>query len=87
MSATIVVDEQTARLLEARAADLGVTVSELIAELARLEGESVASDAKTIGELDRRWARAVAGEGLLPHSDVVRWLRTWGTSRFRPWVG
>lgn len=65
MSSTIVADERAAKLLEARAADLGVTVSELIAELARLEGESVASDAATIADLDRRWRRAAAGEGVL----------------------
>ena len=36
-------------------------------------------------ELDRQWAAIKAGEPTVPHEDVVRWLDTWGTPRFRPW--
>jgi predicted transcriptional regulator len=41
-------------------------------------------------EVDERTAAlqraraAQRGEHVLAHSEVVRWLRTWGTSCFRP---
>jgi hypothetical protein len=79
------VDERTAEALRARAADLGVTVSELLAELATLEAESVVVESDEIVELDRRWKKLEAGQSTVPHTRVVRWLRTWGTPRFRPW--
>jgi predicted transcriptional regulator len=82
---TIEVDEQTADALQARAAELGVTVSELIAELAALESDSIVVDSDEIAELDRRWKRIEASQSTVPHERVVRWLRTWGTPRFRPW--
>jgi predicted transcriptional regulator len=42
------------------------------------------SEREQIAELDRRWARVVAGEPTVDHDEVVRWLETWGTSAFRP---
>ena len=81
----IEVDERTADVLQARAAELGVTVSELIAELATLDSEPIAVDSDEIAELDRRWKKIEAGQPTIPHERVVRWLRTWGTPRFRPW--
>ena len=36
-------------------------------------------------ELDRQWAAIKAGEPTIAHDDVVRWLDTWGTPRFRSW--
>jgi len=83
----IEVDEQTAGVLQTRAAELGVTVSELVAELAMLESEPIAIEADDIAELDRRWKAIEGGRRTVPHERVVRWLRTWGTSRFRPWPG
>ena len=83
----IEVDKQTADVLHTRAAELGVTVSELVAQLATLESEPIAAEADAIGELDRRWKKIEAGGPTVPHERVVRWLRTWGTPRFQPWPG
>lgn len=84
-SVKIEVDERTADVLQARAAELGVTVAELVAELATLDSEPVIVESDEITELDRRWKKIEAGQSTVPHERVVRWLRTWGTSRFRPW--
>ena len=81
----IEVDERTADVLRSRAAELGVTVSELIAELATLDSEPIVVKSEEIAELDRRWKKIEAGQATVPHERVVRWLRTWGTPRFRPW--
>jgi len=50
----IEVDERTADLLQTRAAELGVTVSELVAERATLESDPIAVENDDIAELDRR---------------------------------
>jgi hypothetical protein len=81
----IEVDEETADVLQARAAELGMTVSELVAELATLEAEPVAIDGQAIAELDRRWKKVQGGGQNVSHERVVRWLRTWGTQHFQPW--
>ena len=81
----IEVDEQTADMLQARAAELGVTVSELVAELATLDSDPLVVDSNEIAELDRRWNKVEAGAPTIPHERVVRWLRTWGMPGFRPW--
>ena len=81
----IEVDERTADVLQARAAELGVTVSELVAELATLDSEPIVVESDEIAELDRRWKKIEAGQSTVPHERVVQWLRTWGTPRFRPW--
>ena len=81
----IEVDAETAELLETRAAARGLSVSELVAQLAVLEGGSAASDAEQIAELDRRWKAIEDGEKTIPHDEVVRWLETWGTPSYRPW--
>ncbi len=80
------VDKHTADVLQNRAAELGVTVSQLIAELAALDGAARDAKADEIAELDRRSARAAEGQRV-PHDRVVQWLRTWGTPGFRPWPG
>ena len=72
----IEVDARTADVLQARAAELGVTVSELIAELATLDSEPIVVESEEIAELDRRWKRIEAGQATVPHERVVRWLRT-----------
>jgi hypothetical protein len=76
------IDQHTADVLKARAAELGVSVPELIAELAALDGNARDASADEITELDARTAKAT-GDTLVPQDHVVQWLRTWGT----PWLG
>jgi len=83
---SIEVDKHTADVLQLRAAELGVTVPELLAELATLDSEPREAQPAEIAELDRRAAKADAN-GRVPHDRVVRWLRTWGSNQFRPWQG
>jgi predicted transcriptional regulator len=96
---TIEVDAATADLLEARAAERGVTVAELVADLAAFDAQVWPDDLEAMraagevpwskeafAELDRRWAAVQAGEPTVPHEEVVRWLETWGTPAFRPWA-
>ena len=82
---TIEIDEDTATGLERRAAERGVSVSQLVAEFVSLENQPVAVGFDEIGELDRRWAEVRSGQPTVANSDVVRWLETWGTPAFKPW--
>lgn len=82
----IEVDKHTADMLQMRAAELGVTVPQLIAELATLHSDAREAGTDKIAELDRRSAKATQ-DSPVPHERVVQWLRTWGTPRFRPWSG
>jgi predicted transcriptional regulator len=82
---TIEVDEATAVTLKARAAERGVSVSELVAELVTFDSEPIAVDSGEIAELDRRWKSVESGRATVPNNEVVRWLRTWGTPAFRRW--
>ncbi len=84
---TIEVDEQTADVLQTRAAELGVTIPQLIAELAALEGEPLVLETEAVAELDRRWRLAEGTGRTVPQAQAVRWLRTWGTPQFQPWQG
>jgi predicted transcriptional regulator len=84
---TIEVDDATATALESRAAEAGVSVSDLLAGLVARQAVPVDIPAADIAELDRQWAAVKSGEPTVPHTDVVRWLETWGTSDFRPWQG
>lgn len=81
----IEVDEHTADMLRARAAELGISVPDLVAELATGEAEPTAIAPEEIAELDRRWQNIAAGHRTVPQERVVRWLRTWGTPEYRPW--
>lgn len=81
----IEVDKETAEALKQRAAERGLTVPELVAEMTALQGGPVELGADEIAELDRRWAAIEAGEATVPHDEVVRWLETWGTPAFKPW--
>jgi hypothetical protein len=83
----IEIDEQTAEVLHARAAERGVSVSQLVAELATLASEPIAVGADDIAALDRLWSKIESGGRTVPHERVFRWLRTCGTSRFRQWPG
>ena len=80
------IDQHTADVLEARAAELGVTVPELIAELAALDGNAREATTDEIAELDVLAARAT-GDTRVSQDHVVQWLRTWGTREYRPWPG
>jgi hypothetical protein len=80
----IEVDKDTADALKARAADRGISVAELLNELADQSGP-VAVSPSDVAELDRRWAKVEAGEKTISNSDVVRWLETWGSPSFKPW--
>jgi predicted transcriptional regulator len=80
---TVEMDEEAARTLEKRAAERGVSVGELIAELASAR----IANADEIAELERRWAAVEAGAPVTAHDKVIRWLTDWGTPSFRPWPG
>lgn len=77
---SIEVDTATASVLKTRAAERGVSVSQIVAELVPF-----AIDDEAVAELDRRWAAVEKGAATVPHDDVEHWLRTWGTPEFRPW--
>lgn len=77
---TIEIDAATADALKNRAAERGVSVSQVVAELVPL-----AIDNEAIAELDRRWAAVEAGGATIAQADVESWLRTWGTPDFRTW--
>jgi len=82
---TIEIDVATADELEARATSRGVSVGQIVAELAALDS-SVAINADDIAELDRQWADIKSGAvSTVPHERVARWLETWGTPAFEPW--
>jgi predicted transcriptional regulator len=81
----IEVDDATAAALESRAANAGLSVSELLAQMVAAESAATALSATELAELDRQWAAIKGGEPTVAHDDVVRWLDTWGTSRFRSW--
>ncbi len=82
---TIEVDAATADTLEARAGERGMSVGELVAELVAFVDSHSPVDEDEIAELDRRWAAIEAGQPTVPHTEVVRWLETWGTPAFKPW--
>jgi len=86
----IEVDAQTADLLEARAGALGMTVAELIAELAgnetvlpadlaelRAKGQGPWSP-EALEEDERRLAEFERTRMGLPWDEVKAWLETWG---------
>ena len=82
---TIEIDEATAAALQRRASERGVSVSRLVSELVLAPDEAPPSSGD-IAELDQRWSAVEAGQAAVVHSDVVRWLETWGTPRFKPWA-
>jgi predicted transcriptional regulator len=82
---SIEVDDDTAAALTQRAAERGVSVPELVAELVTLEAGPVVAEAGDVAELDRRWKAFEAQDAVAANDDVVRWLQTWGTPAFRSW--
>jgi len=81
----IEVDDATAKVLEIRAAELGLSVRELLAEMVAAEETSARLSPGEMTELDQQWAAVKAGEPTVAHDEVVRWLDTWGTPRFTSW--
>jgi predicted transcriptional regulator len=79
---SIEVDDDTAAALTQRAAERGVSVPELVAELVTLEAGPAIAEAGEVAELDRRWKAFEAQGSIAANDDVVRWLQTWGTPRF-----
>jgi hypothetical protein len=75
----IEVDEATASTLESRAAERGLSVSDLVAEMTAVQG----SARDELAELDRQWKAIKSGKATVPHEAVVRWLQTWRTPSYR----
>ena len=83
----IEVDEATATLLRDRAAERGLSVAELVAGLAALTEAPADISPEELAELDRQMAAIDAGEeATFPHEEVARWLETWGTPDYRPFL-
>jgi predicted transcriptional regulator len=82
---TIEVDDATAATLEKHAAEAGLSVAELLADMVARHSESAELSPSDIADLDRQWAAIKGGEATVPHEQVVRWLDTWGTPAFKPW--
>jgi len=80
---TIEIDDLTATALRQRAEERGLSVPELIAELATMEAGPMEADEETVAELDRRWQALGAQSSVSSNDDVVKWLHTWGTPAFR----
>jgi len=82
---TIEIDEDTATTLKRRAAERGVSVPELVAELVTLDTRPTEANSEDIAELDRRWRPFQAQSAIAPNEEVVRWLQSWGTPAYRKW--
>ena len=82
---SIEVDDDTAAALTQRAAERGVSVPQLVAELMTLDAVPAAADAAELAELDRRWRLFEAQQTVADSGEVVRWLQSWGTPAFRSW--
>ena len=77
---SIDVDSATASVLKTPAAEHGVSVSDLVAELV-----PPAIDDSALVELDRPWAAIERGQATVPHAEIERGLCTWGSTDFGPW--
>ncbi len=82
---SIEVDDATATALAESAAERGVSVPELVAELAVRDLKRARAAAGDIAELEGRWKAFQAQQTSVANGDVVRWLETWGTPAFRSW--
>lgn len=78
---TIELDTEIADALEERANARGVPISEVVSQLVALDPTT-----DDIAKLDAQWAAIEAGEPTIPHDEVARWLKTWGTPAFKPWA-
>jgi|SRR3712207_4963454 len=93
----IEVDEATAKALEARAAACGITVSELLADLAGVHDEPWAEDLErmraagegpwspeVLSEDEQRLAEFERTREGVPWEEVSAWMRSWGTPHELP---
>jgi hypothetical protein len=76
---TIEIDDDAAMALKQRAAERGLSVPEIVAELVTLEASPADAGTDDIAGLDRRWKAFEGQTSVKTNDDVVRWLRTWGT--------
>lgn len=84
---TIEVDETTATLLRERADAQGISIAELVAGMTALAETPVEISPDELADLDRQMAAIDSGkEATFPHDDVARWLETWGTPDYRPFL-
>ncbi len=84
---TIEVDETTATLLHDRAAERGMSVSDLVAGLVALSEPPIDITPEELADLDRQMAAIDSGEeATYPHEEVERWLLTWGTPEYKPFL-
>jgi predicted transcriptional regulator len=81
----IEVDEATAIVLQGRAAEQGLSVSELVAGMTALAGTPAVLSSDELAELDHQWSSVKSGAVTVPHEEVAAWLQTWGTPEFKPW--
>jgi hypothetical protein len=93
---TIEIDARTADLLEARAAARGLTVPELLADLAAgsellpadLEAERTAGTGawapEVLAEDSRRLASFMRAREGVPWNEVEAWIKSWGTVQELP---
>jgi predicted transcriptional regulator len=82
---TVELDEETALSLQMQAREHGLSVSELVAQMAILQAQPIGLGEDEIAELDRQWAAIKAGERTFAHDEVVQWLESWGRPDFKPW--
>jgi len=82
---TIEIDEDTAMTLKRRAAEQGLSVPQLLAELVSHATGPVEADSGDVAELDRRWKVFESQSSVVSTEEVIRWLQTWGTPAFRNW--
>jgi len=93
---TIEVDAKTAELLEARASARGISVSELLADLANNEEALPADLAAMRAAGEGPWSAAVLEEDArrlaefertregVPWDEIKAWMLSWGTSNELP---
>jgi hypothetical protein len=93
---TIEVDEATVKVLEARAAARGISISELLADLSGA-GEALPDDMRAMRDAgDGPWAPDLLAEDArrlaeyrrtreaVPWDEVKAWLESWGTPNELP---
>ena len=68
------IDDDTASTLRQRAAERGMSVRELVAELVTTDASAAEVAGEDIAELDRRWKSFEAQTAVASSDDVVRWL-------------
>jgi hypothetical protein len=94
---TIEVDEATAETLEARAAARGITVAELVADLAALDAQVWPAELEAmraagegpwspeaLAEDERAFEEFERTGEAIPWEETRAWLESWGTPNERP---